>query len=163
MRYVIPILGAGLFAVAAYGDVRTRRIPNALAIAVTALGLVRLILAGDPGEALDSFAAAAAIFAAGFLLFWRGLFGGGDVKLMAAAVLLVGYHALPGFLVVMGLCGLFVTLAVLAAGKLMPRPAAVLLGAETHNQTPARVTVPYAVPIAASGILTLILQSPFSW
>jgi len=159
---VIPILGVGLFAVAAYGDVRTRRIPNALAIAVAALGLARLILAGDPGEALDSFAAAAAIFAAGFLLFWRGLFGGGDVKLMAAAVLLVGYHALPGFLVVMGLCGLFVTLAVLAAGKLMPRPAAVPQ-AETHNQTPARATVPYAVPIAASGILTLILQSPISW
>jgi len=94
-------------------------------------------------------------------LFWRGLFGGGDVKLMAAAVLLVGYHALPGFLVVMGLCGLFVTLAVLAAGKLMPRPAAPQ--AATHNHTPARSTVPYAVPIAASGILTLILQSPISW
>jgi prepilin peptidase CpaA len=162
LRYAIPILGVGLFAVAAYGDVRTRRIPNALVIAVAALGLVRLILAGDPGVALDSFAAAAAILAAGFLLFWRGLFGGGDVKLMAAAVLLVGYHALPGFLVVMGLCGLFVTLAVLAAAQLMQRPAAVL-GAETHNQTPARATVPYAVPIAASGILTLILQSPISW
>jgi prepilin peptidase CpaA len=91
-------------------------------------------------------------------LFWRGLVGGGDVKLTAAAVLLVGYHALSGFLVAMSLCGLVVTLAVLAADRLAPRPAAVPLGA-THDPTPARPTVPYGVAIAASGIVTLVLQS----
>jgi prepilin peptidase CpaA len=155
---VIPIFGASCFAIAAYTDVRSRRIPNALAVAVATLGIVRLILAGDPAAALDSVAAAIAIFSAGFLLYWRGLIGGGDVKLMAAAVLLVGYHALSGFLVTMSLCGLAVTLAVLAADRLVTRPAVVPLAA-THDPTPARPTVPYGVAIAASGILTLGLQS----
>jgi prepilin peptidase CpaA len=158
---VIPALGTGLFAVAAYKDVQTRRIPNALVVAVAALGIVRLIVAGDPGAALYSVAAAAAIFAVGFLLFWRGLIGGGDAKLIAAAALLVGFHWLFGFLVAMGLCGFVVTLAVLAAARLAPRPAAVRLPA-THSSTPARPTVPYGVAIAGSGILTLVLQSVVS-
>jgi prepilin peptidase CpaA len=158
---VIPVFGAGLFAVAAYKDVQSRRIPNALTAGVAALGIVRLILTGDPGVALDSVAAAGAIFAAGFLLFWRGLIGGGDVKLIAAAALLVGYQALSGFLVAMSLCGLFVTLAILATARLAPRPAAAPLAA-TPDSTPARPTVPYGVAIAASGILTLVLQSVVS-
>ena len=161
MDSVIPIFGAGCLALAAYTDVRSRRIPNALAVAVAALGIVRLILAGDPGAALDSVAVAAALFAVGFLLFWRGLIGGGDVKLTAAAGLLVGYHALSEFLVAMSLFGLVVTLAVLAADRLAARPAAVPLAA-AHDPTRVRPTVPYGVAIAASGILTLVLQSVVS-
>jgi prepilin peptidase CpaA len=161
LLYLIPVLGAGLFAFAAYGDVRSRRIPNALALAVAALGLVRLILAGDPGAALHSLAASAAVFAAGFLLFWRGLIGGGDVKLTAAAVLLVGYHSVSVFLFAMALCGFVVTLAVLAT-RLAVRTLAAP-GRETYDPSPARPTVPYGVAIAAAGILTLVLQSPVSW
>jgi prepilin peptidase CpaA len=155
---VIPIFGAGLFAAAAVGDARRRRIPNALAAAVAALGLVRLILAGDSGAALDSIAVAAAVFAVGFLLFWGGLIGGGDVKLITAAVLLVGYHALFEFLAAMSLFGLVVTLVVLAADRLAARPSAESLGA-TYDPPPAPPTVPYGVAIAAAGVVTLVLQS----
>ncbi len=144
LPYVIPVLAAGLFAIAAYGDVRTRRIPNALALAVASLGVVRLTLAGDFGAALHR----------------RGYIGGGDVKLMAAAVLLVGHQALSEFLLALAVCGLVVTLAVLSAGRLAVRPAP---QSGAYNPTPARPTVPYAVPIAAAGILTLVLQSPVSW
>jgi prepilin peptidase CpaA len=154
---VIPVLGASCLAFAAYTDVRSRRIPNALAVAVATLGVIRLILDGDPGAALDSVAVAAAIFAVGFLLFWRGLIGGGDVKLMAATGLLVGYHALSEFLVAMSLFGLVATLAVLAADRLGAVPVAA-----THDPTRVRPTVPYGVAIAASGILTLVLQSVVS-
>ena len=85
-----------LFAGVAYRDMRTRRIPNELAVAIGALGLVRMILAGDPGAALYTLAAGAAVFAVDCLLFWRGLIGGGDVKLLAASTLLVGYRDLSG-------------------------------------------------------------------
>ena len=122
-RFLIPVIAAGLFFIAAYGDIRTRRIPNALALAVAALGLLRLVLAGDPAAALLSIAAAAAVFAIGFLLFWRGWLGGGDVKLMAAAVLLVGAPAVSLFLIAMSLCGLVVTLATLAADRFARRAA----------------------------------------
>ena len=52
MRFLLPAIAAVLFLIAAYGDVRTRRIPNALVLAVAALGLVRLVLAGDLEAAL---------------------------------------------------------------------------------------------------------------
>jgi len=117
VTYAVPIVAVGLFTIAAYGDVRTRRIPNTLALAVAALGLLRLVLAGDPAAALLGIGAATAIFVIGFLLFWRGMLGGGDVKLMAAAVLLVGASGLSLFLVAMSLCGLVVTLATLAADR----------------------------------------------
>jgi prepilin peptidase CpaA len=161
LQYIIPVLAAGLFAVAAYGDVRTRRIPNALAAAVAALGLVRLILTGDPAAVLIGLAAAAGVLACGFLLFWRGLLGGGDVKLMAGSVLLVGHQALPAFLVGMGLCGLLVTFAVLAADRLARRPA--LPRAAPGDDAPRAPTVPYGVAIAGGGILTLFMQFPASW
>ena len=119
----MPVTAVGLFLIAAHGDLRTRRIPNMLVLAVAALGLVQLILAGDPVAALTSVGASAAVFAIGFLLFWRGLLGGGDVKLMAAAVLLVGAPALSLFLVAMSLCGLVVTLATIAADRLARRAA----------------------------------------
>ena len=98
MQVLIPVIAAGLFLIAAYGDIRTRRIPNTLALAVAVLGLLRLVLAGDPAAALLSIAIAAAVFAIGFLLFWRGWLGGGDVKLMAAAMLLVGARRCRFFL-----------------------------------------------------------------
>ena len=161
MQYVIPALGTALFAAAAYGDVRSRRIPNALAAAVAALGAARALLSGDPAAALLSIAAAAAVFAVGFLLFWRGLIGGGDVKLIAASVLLVGYNAISQFLLAMGLFGLVVTLAVLAADRLGRRPALARTVGDTEPAT--RLTVPYGVAIAASGILTLVTQPAFSW
>ncbi len=156
MQFLIPAIAAGLFLIAAYGDLRTRRIPNALALAVAALGLVRLALAGDLAAGLMTVAAAAAVFAIGFLFFWRGWLGGGDVKLMAAAILLVGVPAMSFFLVAMSLVGLVVTLATLAADRFARRPA-------TPNSAPqgepgSRRTVPYGVAIATGAILTLAVQ-----
>ncbi len=48
MQTAVLIAGMGILAAIAYGDVRTRRIPNVLAGAIAVLGLVRMILGGDP-------------------------------------------------------------------------------------------------------------------
>jgi prepilin peptidase CpaA len=117
-----------------------------------------MILTGDPSAALYTLAASAGVFTATFLLFWRGFLGGGDVKLMAATALLVGYHDLFEFLFVMSVCGALVSLAVVAGYRLGLRRATVL-PAEDHHKTSTRPTVPYGVAIAAAGILTLLLQS----
>ena len=161
VQSVITLLTAGLLLIAAYGDVRTRRIPNMLVLAVAALGLMRLTLAEDLTLALFTIATAAAIFAIGLLLFWRGLLGGGDVKLTAAAVLLVGAPALSLFLVAMSLFGLVVTLATIAADCLMGRPATP--DVSSGNDLGSRRTVPYGVAIAAGAVLTLAIQFPLSW
>jgi prepilin peptidase CpaA len=164
MQTMILLLGIGLFAVVAYGDVRTRRIPNELALGVGALGLLRMMLAGDISAALYTLGEAAVVFAVALLLFRRDLVGGGDVKLLSAAALLIGYHDLLGFLFLMSLCGALISLAMLTADKLgpmlrhSPRPA-MLPVPENSRGTPGRLSVPYGVAIAAAGILVLALQS----
>ena len=120
MQTVVLLLAIGALAIAAYGDVRTRLIPNRLVYAIGILGLVRMILAGDPFAAAYTFAAGAVVLLLGVLLFWRGMLGGGDAKLLTATVLLVGHHALFDFLFVMALSGGVLALAVLAADRLGP-------------------------------------------
>ena len=158
LSYLIPNLGIGLFAVAAFGDVRTRRIPNALVASVAALGLVRLMMAGDPGAAIPGVVTAAVVLAVGFLLFWWGLIGGGDAKLAAAAVLLLGHHAVSEFIVTMSLAGLVVSLAVFV-NHWLKRRANVPPQYVAADARLAQPTVPYGVAIAAAGILILALQS----
>jgi prepilin peptidase CpaA len=160
---VILLLGIGLFAIVAYRDVRTRRIANELSIAVAVLGLARIALAGDLHAALYTLAAAAAVFAVAFAMFWRGWIGGGDAKLLSASALLVGSHDLPAFLLLMGLCGAVLAIAVLAAARFDGRlryllPPVMQAPLETLRGQ-ARPSVPYGVAIAAAGVLVLVLQS----
>jgi prepilin peptidase CpaA len=147
----ILLLGIVFFAFAAYGDVKTYRIPNALVIAVAILGVFRLITNGDLTVALYTVGGSLMIFIVTFLLFWRGLFGGGDAKLITAAALLVGYHDLLGFLYAMSICGAVVSIAILfthwsSGGRLRPKE---------------KMYVPYGVAIATAGGVTLFFQSPF--
>lgn len=120
MQTVTILLAIALLAVAAYGDVRRRRIPNTLTLALALLGVLRLIVAGSPLSALYTLAAAAIVLALGVILFARGVLGGGDAKLLTAAVLLVGYRAVPNLMFIMGLAGGLLALVVLAADKLAP-------------------------------------------
>src|SRR5207237_10193720 len=130
MQTLTTILRIAVLVVAAYGDIRRRLIPNELAIAIAILGLARMIIAGEPGAALWTLAAAAVVLLMGFLCFWRGWVGGGDAKLLPAVVLLVGYRDVSDLLLIMSLAGGLLTLLVVARHKLgaMLPPLAVVLG-----------------------------------
>jgi prepilin peptidase CpaA len=163
LQLIILFLGIGIFAVVAYGDIRTRRIPNELIVAILALAACRIALDGDPRAGLYTLAAAAGLFVATFLLFWRGLLGGGDVKLIGATALLVGYHNFFEFLFVMSVSGALIAVAVLARNRLGLRRATALdLDAEDQaaedQEASARLTVPYGVAIAAAGMVSLLVQ-----
>lgn len=159
MQILVLILGVCIFAVVAYGDIRTRRIPNELVVAILMLAAFRIALARDPSAALYTLAASVALFAATFLLFWRGLLGGGDVKLLVATGFLIGYHDLFQFLFVMSICGALVALAVVAHNRLGRAGAAAALEHQEPPEPPARLTVPYGVAISVAGIVTLLAQS----
>ena len=151
----ILLLGITLFVAAAYGDIKSLRIPNKLAIGVALLGILRLIVLGDPSAAIQTIAASATVFLVTFLLFWRGILGGGDVKLLSATVLLVGYDELFPFLLIMSVCGALVALAVLFIHNYLPLCLGPRLAVLVPN---ARMAVPYGVAIASAGIVTLLLQ-----
>ena len=155
LQIIIAGTGILLFIVAAYGDIKSLRIPNKLAIAVAILGVFRLLVIGDLNTAIYTIGASAMVFIVTFLIFWRGILGGGDVKLLSATVLLVGYHDLLSFLLIMSICGAFVSLAVLFIRNLLPLWLGPRLAVLVST---ARLVVPYGVAIAAAGTVTLLFQ-----
>ena len=95
---------AASLAGAAGCDLATRRIPDTCSLAIL-LGFAGAAAAGatEPGHLAWHVAAGLAVFAGGTLLFLGGLLGGGDVKLMAAASLWIGWSGTPRFLVLVAL------------------------------------------------------------
>jgi prepilin peptidase CpaA len=166
MQTAVMLVAVGILSIIAYGDIRTRRISNVLTGTLTILSLIRIILLHDPAAASYTLGAGVAMFAGGFLLFSCGVLGGGDAKLLAVMTLLIGHHDLFGFLFLMSLCGGALGLIILAGDKLRPLlwrawySATMPLSTEITAEL-ARTTVPYGVAIAAAGIITLILQTPF--
>lgn len=89
MLPTLAVLAAS--AAAAYTDIRSGRIPNALCIAVSAAGVISAARVGP--QAMLSFAGIlAALLLVGALVHAAGLAGGGDLKFLAAACATLGIH-----------------------------------------------------------------------
>lgn len=182
METGVFIAAVAVFAGAAYGDVRRRQIPNTIALALAGLGVLHLVLEGDPVAAGWTFAVAAAVLVTGFGLFSFGLIGGGDAKLLAAATLLVGFRDVPAFLLIMSVLGGVVALALIGYRRLRPWLAIVGVAALAHERfatwcarrprlanllsasvggSGEQAAVPYGVAIAAAGVAVLSLQLVF--
>src|SRR6516164_8324478 len=150
VQTVIVVLAMGAFVAAAYVDVRWRRIPNALSYMIGSLGLLRILLIGDPTTASWTIAAAAGVLVVGFMFFWGGTFGGGDAKLLTGAVLLIGSRDLFDFIFLMSLFGGVLALALLIGDRLIPRLRRIRRRAAVLDATAAAgrdvwPTVPYGV------------------
>ena len=89
-------------------------------------------------------AAAAAVFALGALAFRFRLLGGGDVKLLAAGALWLGTGELGSYLMTTVLAGGIMAVVFVGFHLVIP-------GRRARAKPP---TLPYAVAIAAGGILT---------
>lgn len=75
------------------------------------------------------------------LAFWRGMMGGGDVKLIGALALWLPFAPLVTMLIVMSLVGGAVTLAMLIEAR--------------WRRTGDAIEVPYGVAIAIAGLLAI--------
>ena len=83
--HLVIALFLALLCVAAIHDATTYRIPNRVSLAMAALYPAHVLASGADVAWMGALFVAAAVFAAGTVLFaWRVL-GGGDVKLLAAA------------------------------------------------------------------------------
>jgi prepilin peptidase CpaA len=166
MQGVICLVAAWLFALVAYGDLKARRIPNELCLAVAALGLGRMVVSAELLAAGWTIAAALGVFAVAFLLFARGYLGGGDAKLVTASILLVGYDGILEFIVAMAMLGGVLSLLVLAEDRVrnfLGRIVFLADGSSSASSDPslalARPTVPYGVAIAFAGLWVLVRQT----
>jgi prepilin peptidase CpaA len=153
----------------AVNDVATFRIPN-WANAGVAVGFLLFAgiatLAGAQLPWLLHLAAGAAVFAGGIVLFQLRAMGGGDVKLLAAAALWVGWGVgLLTFLVYVGLAGgaLVLLLLILRRNLMMtlvwvsPRLPQSWPRVLTHGEK-----VPYGVAIAI-GAIVIALQGRYGF
>ena len=119
MQTVIVVVAMAAFIAAAFVDVRRRRIPNALSYLIGSLGLLRILLAGDPVTGGWTLAAAAGVLVIAFMFFWGGTFGGGDAKLLTGAVLLIGYDDLFSFIFLMSLSPIRMAITSTAPNRLI--------------------------------------------
>jgi prepilin peptidase CpaA len=171
-----------LLVLAAVSDITRYRIPNAIVYAIVAAFAVGAIFNFTWPAIVWPVLAGVAMFLLGAGLFALGLFGGGDVKLIAAMALWTGFADLPRFLLIMGAAGGLLGLVLLlkrrrrqpaTAGTAPAEPAAaeaVAAAAPTSEATleaprPTRKShIPYGVGIAVAGLdFFLISQhSPFA-
>jgi prepilin peptidase CpaA len=159
--HLVPLAGfAGLMAMAAFEDFRRLIIPNAVPVGLCLLWPLHLMTAPGTGLAVGAAAAgcAAAVFLAGAVLFSRGLIGGGDVKLLAAATLWAGPVGTPALLVLTGVFGGLLCLFVLTPIGQIATAASGQIGLvqEGGAASRGRAVVPYGVAIAAAALVVTI-------
>ena len=139
--------------IAAVEDLRRLVIPNTLVLALCTLWPLQLAsapdisLLGSAGAAL----CAAAVFAAGALLFSRGLMGGGDVKLLTTATLWAGPGGTPTLLIGTAVLGGLLSLALVS-----PLALRAVFAPATAVGAAKRIPVPYGVAIAGAALIVTI-------
>jgi prepilin peptidase CpaA len=138
-NFFVAVLAAMLI-VAATGDLRSRRIPNwlNLAIALTAIPFWWMSGLSLWPEVAVQIGIAAAVFGFFFILFVLGMMGGGDVKLLAALGLWLPLASVVKLLVVMAIAGGVLTIAFLVRHRAAKREG--------------QPEIPYGVAIAFAGM-----------
>src|SRR5690349_12367230 len=106
---------AAIYCLVSINDVLYRKIPDAFPILISAIGLGMLVINGDWLEGFTTFGLAVVTFLVLALLCMAGKLGGGDVKLLAASVLLVGASSFLDFLILTALAGGVLSLVYIAA------------------------------------------------
>ncbi|MGK7864844.1 A24 family peptidase [Falsiroseomonas sp. E2-1-a4] len=163
--FVIPALL--LLAFAAWRDVATRRIPNSLCLVLAAIGLMLRGIESLP-DLLASLLTAGALFLLLFLLFARGLLGGGDVKLLTALSLGLPPIESWNLVVATTLAGGALACLYLLLQRLLTAYPGLAVRARTHATALRRVLaveawrirqrgpMPYGVAIAIGGAVVLL-------
>lgn len=148
MDDVFLMAAAMLLVAAAAWDARSYRIPNAVCAGLAALFVVRAMAEGPPFPLLPVIIATG-VFAAGCVLFARGLLGGGDVKLLAAAVLWIPSSSVLAQISAVLISGGVLALMLLAARRIVRRFTALADAGNLPRVLRDHAPVPYGVAIAA--------------
>ena len=152
LQAATAVIFAGCMIYAAVSDLRTFEIPNW----VSGLVLATFVVIAATGmiswpDLQASLIASLIVFLVGFALFALGYFGAGDVKLLAAISLWMGWPLLGSYLILMVFSGglLCLMLVVFRRITLSPRLAGTGWVAQLHSR---RKEVPYAVAISLTAV-----------
>jgi len=144
--YVLALAAAGM------SDLVRYQIPNSLSAALVAsFGLVALLLPGT--VIVNHVLAGVAVFGVTTVLFAIGVCGGGDVKLLGATALWMGWSNLPDFLLLMALIGAALALSLLLVRRLVRSTVLVTTGVRARRLFSKDAGVPYGIAIAVAGLV----------
>jgi prepilin peptidase CpaA len=147
------LLFPSLMAFAASSDLLTLTISNRISLALALGFLILAALCGTaPQTILWHLLAGLGVLAIGLALFARGLVGGGDAKLAAAAALWLGFDRLADYALLSSLLGGAITLAILAF-RLVPLPAWLAQDACVARLHQFDGGVPYGIALAAAALI----------
>jgi prepilin peptidase CpaA len=128
MSNVSSFLESGLLLVsvlvlmaAALHDIAARTVPNWMAAALAVLGL---LMQAINNHLIVGVAAGLLVFVAAAFCWRRGWMGGGDVKLLGAATMIVPQGHVGQFIVAVTLTGAVLAVLYLIARRIVPAPAA---------------------------------------
>jgi prepilin peptidase CpaA len=133
-------------------DLLTMTIPNRVSLALVAGFLLAALASGMSWTTfLSHVAAGALLLVVGVLLFSRGWVGGGDAKLLAAAVLWLGFENLFAYVVLVAFLGGALALAILSFRTLVPPLsfAAPQWAVRLHDR---KSGMPYGLALAAAAL-----------
>jgi prepilin peptidase CpaA len=154
------IVSSLLLLLASACDIAARQVPNQVPAALAAIGIVLRIQSGDLVVGLGS---ASAVFILAFACWRRGWLGGGDVKLLAAAALLVAPGRVPGLILAVALAGGVLAVVYMLLRAALPdpdgsRPTARLLRILRIEQwrIRRRAPLPYASAICGGAVFMLL-------
>lgn len=149
----ISIFPAALL-IAALNDLYEFKIPNWVSVLlIVSFFATGLFLRAPLASIFEGAMLGAGALVIGFILFARGVIGGGDAKLFASTVLWVGLSGLAPFLLNMALSGACLAIFLIAFRKAPALPIyAQMPWLLRLHQTPK--DIPYAVAICTGGLLS---------
>lgn len=161
-----PIMVVAACAIAAYCDIRWRRIPNQLTIALAVCGLA-FNAASGPKSLLLCAAVMMGVFAAGSVAFSAGMLGGGDVKLLAAGSALLNYPDFLQFILYTVFAGGILALVTAGVHGRLKQTLANVFGllrpmlyrGSIAPAVRSHLSLPYAVAISAGSLIFMLSKS----
>ena len=157
----LTVASVAVLLAASLHDIIARTVPNWMALALAVLGLVLRAVSGTlPYGMLAGFL----VFVAAAIAWRRGWMGGGDVKLIGAAALVVPPHDVVNFIVAVTLTGGVLAVFYLLARRFvpaacpLPKPRTLLARALRAECWRIRRggPLPYACAIAIGGLIILL-------
>ena len=147
----------GLLLSAAFGDIKTYRIPNAYSLALLALYPFFALTAPYSVDLPGSLGVMAIVLVAGFAIYTTRSVGGGDVKLLTAVALYAGPSLILEFILITAVSGGAIALVMLNRPMRMGLAFALdHVGSRTLRDMLLTEALPYGTAIAAGGIYSTL-------
>ncbi len=147
------IVFPALMAFAASSDLLTMKIPNRIAIALTAAYPAFAFYLEVPLATIGlHLACGALVLAITFSMFCFGWMGGGDAKLAAATSVWLGWSLVLEYSLIASIAGGVLTLAILVARR-RPLPLSLMRHKWIERLHDAKTGVPYGIALSFAGLV----------